>query len=176
MKPTISWVLVVVVLLVHWTGALARGDEAPESKVLARLIGTWKDEATIKAGEGTAAADLPKQETSTYQMKWIAKGRILECRGSTSEGKKKTLLVVTFDPKKKTFHRWFFHSEGYTSESTGQWDEKAKTLTWTAEVGGKTEVSVWKFNKDNAFDWTRMAKDSKGNVSANMKGTAVREK
>jgi hypothetical protein len=145
----------------------------PELKVLEQLVGTWKDEATFKTAIWTPKE---RKESTTQQGEWALKGRFLSLRGRNGDGGE-DLQLMTFDPDQKAFRRWYFDSEGNATESTGQWDEKTRTLTWTGSLGdGVTAVSVWKFTDKNTLDWTRIAKDDKGKIYVNIEGKSVRQK
>src|SRR2546426_18095 len=84
---------------------------------------------------------------------------------------------MTYEPKKKEFRRWYFGSEGHASESSGQWDEDAKTLTWKGDLGdGITGVSKWRFSDKGTIDWSRVVKDKGGKVYSHVQGKATRQK
>jgi hypothetical protein len=147
----------------------------PELKALGRLIGTWKDEATYKVAEWT-----PKKRTETlvYRDEWTLNGRFLQSRGrEEGDGKAEDLQLMTFDPEKKVFRRWYFDSDGATNESTGKWDGKTNSFTWTGDLGdGITAVSVWTLADEDTVVWSRIAKDKDGKVYLDIEGKAVRRK
>src|SRR5262245_32675028 len=101
-------------------GAQEGPARPPELKVLDKLVGQWKDEMTCL---------VPKEDkqTALYTNRWVLDGRFLWSEGS-SDGSAMDFQVMTYEPKKKEYRRWYFGSEGHASESTGQWDEDAKTL------------------------------------------------
>lgn len=153
-------------------------DDGPmkpvELKVLDRLIGTWKDEATIKV------SDLTKKErqlTSTTNSSWSLNGWFVQTRNRYGEGLGEDLQLMTFDVEMKVFRRWHFDSDGNTSESSGKWDAKTATLTWTGDLGGGIAgISEWKFVDKDTLIWSRIVKDEKGKVYSTVEGKAVRQK
>jgi hypothetical protein len=185
MKATASLRPCAVWLLVACSSALASADQAKESavdpakpaelKVLDRLIGTWTDEATLKV---PASTPKEERERSNTRIEWSGNGWFVQIRDRSTDGKRDDLQVLTFDPKKKVFRRWYFYSYGNVSEATGQWDDKTNMLTWTGDnLGdGLTAVSVWKFTDDKTLVWSRIIKDRNGRVNSVIEGKSVREK
>lgn len=149
-------------------------DEKPaELKVLERLIGTWKDEIVYKP---SPTNPKERRETSTSRYEWSLNGWFLVERGKTTDGDEE-LQIMTFDPKKKAFRRWYFDSDGNTRESTDKWDDKTSTFTWTGSLDeGTTVVSVWKFTDKDTLDWTWTANDKEGKVVGRIEGKSVRQK
>ena len=153
-------------------------DEGPakpaEFKVLGRLTGRWKDEVTYKVSEWTKKE---KHETASYQNDWTLGGWFIRYQGRSGDGKTEELQLMTFDVEKKVFRKWYYDSEGFASESSGKWDAKSATLTWTSDLGdGITAVSVWRFADDNNVIWTRVARDRQGKTYLNIEGKSVRQK
>ena len=145
----------------------------PELKVLDRLIGTWKDEATFKVSEWTKKE---RKETAVFQNSWTLNGWFVQYRGRNGDGSE-DLQLMTFDVEKKVFRKWYFDSDGGASESTGTWDAKTSTLTWTGDLGdGITAVSVWNLSDKDTSIWSRVAKDAKGKIYINIEGKSVRQK
>jgi hypothetical protein len=143
-------------------------------KVLDRLVGTWNDEVVFKVSESNPKE---RRETWTYSNKWTLQGGFLESRGRKSDGKDEDLQLMTFDPEKKSFRKWYFSPDGYVAEASGQWDEKTSTLTWTNDLGdGSTGVSSWRFADKDTTVWTRVIKDKKGKVETRIEGKGTRQK
>jgi hypothetical protein len=168
------WAALTIGLLVVPGSFTALADEKPaELKVLERFIGTWKDEAVYKPSPQTPKE---RRETSTSRFEWSLAGRFVVGRGKTTDGDE-DLQILSFDTKKKAFRRWYFDSDGNTRESTGKWDEKSSTLTWTGSSDeGTTVVSVWKFTDKDTLDWTWTAKDKDGKLAGRIEGKSVRQK
>lgn len=144
-----------------------------ELKALETLVGTWKDEMTFKPSVWTAQE---RRETASYVAKWVLDGRFVWCHGS-GDGNSQDLQLMTYDPAKKAYRRWHFASDGYTSESSGQWSENSKTLTWKCDMrDGITAVSNWRFSDKDTIDWSRVAKDKGGKLYLNIEGKATRRK
>jgi len=152
-----------------------KSDEKPaELKILERFVGTWKDEAVYKPSVSTPKE---RRETSTSRYEWSLNGWFLVERGKTTDGDE-DLQILTFDPKKRAYRRWYFDSDGNIRESSGKWDDKSSTFTWTGSLDeeGTTVVSVWKFTDKDTLDWTWTSKDKEGKVVGRIEGKSVRQK
>jgi hypothetical protein len=148
-------------------------DKPAELKLLERFVGTWKDEAIYKPSVSTPKE---RRETSTSRYQWSLNGWFLVERGKTTDGDE-DLQILTFDPKKKAYRRWYFDSDGNIRESSGKWDDKSSTFTWTGSLDeGATVVSVWKFTDKDTLDWTWTSKDKEGKVVGRIEGKSVRQK
>jgi hypothetical protein len=144
-----------------------------ELRVLERLLGTWKEEATYKKAEWV---EKERRETAVYRFELSLKGQFIVSRGRSNDDEE-DLQVMTFDHDKKAYRRWYFDSTGSFRHSTGQWDEKTSTLTWTGPMGeGITAVSVWKHTDKDTLVWSLVAKDKQGKVYLNIEGKSVRQK
>lgn len=169
--------ILVLVLFSGFFSSARAGDDKPkkpeELKVLDRLIGSWKDEATFKVSEWTKKE---RQETASFQNSWTLNGWFVQYQGRNGDGSE-DLQLMTFDVEKKVFRKWYYDSEGNVSESSGKWDAKTETLTWTGDLGdGITAVSVWRFVDKDTTIWSRVAKDGKGKIYLNIEGKATRQK
>jgi hypothetical protein len=170
-----------LIILIVLFSPLAADEKKPvdepkkpeELKVLDALIGSWKDEATFKVSEWTKKE---RKETGTFQNSWTLNGWFLQYRGRNEDGSE-DLQLMTFDVEKKVYRRWYHDSDGNASESTGKWDARTATLTWTGNFGdGITAVSVWRFVDKDTTIWSRVAKDDKGKIYSNIEGKATRQK
>src|SRR5262245_36765285 len=90
------------------TKAQSGPAKTPELKVLDRLVGQWKDEMIFL---------VPKEEplTATYTNRWVLDGRFLWSEGM-SDGKILDIQIMTYEPGKKEYHKWFFGSGGVSNE------------------------------------------------------------
>src|SRR5262249_18031353 len=66
--------------------------------------------------------------------------------------------------------------EELTSEATGKWDEKKRTLTWTSNFDGRLATTIWKFVDEDTFTWDLLAKDNTGKVLLDMSGRSKSKK
>ena len=145
----------------------------PEMKILDQRVGTWDNVVTAKAAiwtpDGFEAKGVEKIESTLA-------GRFIEGKTINTDKYEATWLA-TYDVNKKAFRSWFFNSFGNSGESTGQWDEKTKTITWTdTDAMGVTNVMHWRFTNADTLDWDVLAKDKNGKVYLDMKGKLTRKK
>ena len=87
----------------------------PEMKVLEKMVGTWDDESLTKVAKWT-----PKEtrHASTLKVEVVLGGRFLQGKGFDKQGKFEHLQMWTYDPQKKVYRWWIFHSNGFASEMT----------------------------------------------------------
>jgi hypothetical protein len=135
--------------------------------------GQVQDETIYKPSSTNAKE---RRETSTSRYEWSLNGWFLVERGKTTDGDE-DLQILTFDLKKKAYRRWYFDSDGNIRESTGKWDDKSSTFTWTSSLDeGSTAVIVWKFTDKDTLDSTWTRKDKEGKVVGRIEGKSVRQK
>jgi hypothetical protein len=145
-----------------------------EMKVLARRLGEWTGEITIRRAEWTPFEGKLRSQES---VKPALGRRFVEERGTSQPGDGESRMLSTWDAARKVYKFWYFDSEGLTSEGTGKWDAKAQTLTWTAtDEGGVAATTVWKFVDDDTFTWDLLVKDRAGKVLMDMNGKSKRKK
>ena len=86
-------------------------------------------------------------------------------------------LLLTFDPQRKAYRSWWFHSDGGKSKSAGAWDDVAHTMTFQSDPANdvmiRTEVRF--IDKDNEV-WTVIAKDRDDKLYLDLRVTATRHK
>lgn len=151
--------------------------DVPELQALNHWVGKWEDEMTIKAN-----ADLPKggRGKGTSTAEWIHDGHFLlqTWEMDVTEGipKMTGTIIMTYDPRKKTYRSWSFFSSGFTRESQGVWDADSKTMTWTSRDNetGRTSVTKASF-ADGTENWSIVDKDPDGNVLSESSGKNVRK-
>ena len=171
------WVLIVVAIGLVPAPGVGAQDVPPKHdslKVLERFAGTWEQEITLKPGPW---APEGKTGTGTMTAKWTLDGRFMEIRSESKMDGSQGLSVMGHDMNADALRGWFFHSHGYTHVSTGTWDEKTRTLSWTADMGnGMKAASFDKFTDDDHFEWQFQIKDDQGQVMFEMTGKAKRTK
>jgi hypothetical protein len=104
---------------------------SPEQQVLDRLLGSWRTDYKTQKAEWTPAE---KQFSAELTSTRILGGTFVQEKGQHPE-KVSSLTLYTYDTDRNCYRAWWFSSTGQTSESTGQWDADARTLTWTATTG-----------------------------------------
>ena len=158
--------------------ASAQGQEAPPKhdnlKLLERFVGTWDEEMTIKQSAWNPEA---KSGAGSMTAKWTLDGRFLEIRSSSKLDGSQGLSIMGHDMNTDSLRGWFFHSHGFNHIATGTWDEKSKTLSWSADMGNGMKIaSSDRFIDDNNFEWQFQIKDGNGQVMWDMTGKAKRQK
>jgi peroxiredoxin len=145
-----------------------------EMKVLARRLGEWTGEITIRRAAWTPFEGKLKSQES---VKAVLGRRFVEERARSQPGDGESRLLATWDATRKVYRSWYFDSEGLTSEATGKWDVKRQTLTWTSiEEGGIASTIVWKFVDEDTCTWDLLVKDKAGKVLMDMSGRSKRKK
>lgn len=142
-------------------------------QVLGRRLGEWTGEITIRKAALTPFDVTLKSQES---VKPTLRGRFIEERGKSQPGGGESKLLATWDAQKKAYRYWYFDSEGLSSEATGVWDEKKRTLTWTSPLEGGATTTVWKFVDKDTFEWVLVSKDKAGKVLLDMSGKSKRKK
>jgi hypothetical protein len=177
---------VCVVLASMSLAAGARADapqgpskDVPELQVLKHWIGVWDVEMTVKPN-----ADLPRgmRAKGATTAEWVLDGRFVQQTGTLKPDDGSPAMQVTtlmtYDPRKKVYRSWMFFSTGSVSESEGQWDEKARTMTSTsrdAESGRTTTIKAV-FTEDGSESWSFVERDREGKVVSETAGKNARQK
>lgn len=159
-----------------WQITEVRADDGPvngvsELAALSNYVGTWDVAITSKDSPFTKG-----QSTA----KWILDGRFVEQSGFIASADGGTILKVTtlmtYDQNEKTYRMWSFISNGTTSESTGKWDEKARTMTSIRRYGGTTTTITARFAENGTEEWSIVTTNQSNEVVANFAGTNTRLK
>lgn len=131
----------------------------PELKVFQRWIGSWSYESTICKSEWTPEE---KHAAGKFTCAWTMGGRYLEERGTDGEDGSH-MRLTTFDATRQAYRAWWFSSTGISNESTGSWDDAAKTFSWTAKIeNGRTVASRQHFVSDDVVEASVRVTDSTG--------------
>jgi hypothetical protein len=85
-------------------------------------------------------------------------------------------LLMTYDGVRAGYRSWWFSSQGFTSESTGVWDTKTSTMTWTNEQDGFATTIKTRFEDADRIEWDVVTKDGAGATLFLMNGKSVRVK
>ena len=151
------------------TPAAKPAERSAEQKVLDFLAGDWKTTFTpAKSPENPK----PVSQTATQSVVRVLDGRFI-----LQNEKASWLTLTTYDMRRKCYRMWFFHSNGFTSEYTGKWDAKTRTLTWLSDQGnGGTSGFKIQYPDDNTIKWSFVAKDPDGKAVSQTKGKWTRVK
>ena len=158
-----------------WTSL--RADDEKASKLPAELqaftdmIGEWDEELTNKTSG--------RKTKSITKKAWAIGGKFIRMDGVWNPGKTEFHSLLAFDAMTNTYRTWYFDSEGTMPRSpmTGDWDAKARTLSWksTDENGIRTVGVTTVVDKDN-HHWTMKVADKDGNTLAELEGVNKRRK
>lgn len=166
--PLITFVIVGV--LMH---ADVRGQESsppPEMKALERLVGTWKVEHVGRVPEETPF-------TLIIKARPVLGGRFVQQTENVDKGESNQIGIYTYDSNRKTYRYWFFHSSGFFVDSTGTWNERRQTFTFTNKpYEGATGVITVHFLDETTYDWSIINKDARGEIVFHMEGRGIRQK
>ena len=176
-RSIVPWFAAVSVMGLVLTAHIAAQEPPPKHdslKVLEKFAGTWDQEINLKQGPWAPEA---KTGTGTMTAKWTLDGRFMEIRSQSKLDGTQGLSIMGHDMNADALRGWFFHSYGFTHVSTGAWDEKTRTITWTADMGNGMKVTSHdKFTDDDHFEWQFQIKDDQGQVMFEMTGKATRRK
>jgi peroxiredoxin/mono/diheme cytochrome c family protein len=121
--------------------APAKGELTP---VLEKRLGTWDTDVSIRPSLGKET-----KLTGTDRVDREYGGTFVHSRGA-QQGRGEIVELATYDPARKAYRLWTYTSQGQVYEWEGRWDEKASTLTWTADLqGGLTGLLTWRFDGDD---------------------------
>jgi len=153
----------------------ARGQEqSEETKVIGRLVGTWKTEFVNKRAE---LNPTETKFTGRVTCKLVLGGKFIEEVGSSLGKDVEHRVLWHYDPQKKAYRYWFFDSNGTAGDGVGTWDEKTKTMTWKTEPGdGLIGTAAHHFLNDDTYEWTYVIKDNQGKVFLDYYGKHTRAK
>jgi hypothetical protein len=145
-------------------GQLGPAKDNPELALLNQFAGEWTNEVTVKTPDNSEGS----QSKGAATGQWILDGRFLQQTWSVEAtddfpGLKGT-TIRTYDPELKKYRSWTFHSSGYTQADRGEWDEKARTFTWSARDRKRNWTTTTKssFPKDGHEQWSVVTKDAEG--------------
>lgn len=145
--------------------------DVPELQALSNYVGicdvtiTSKDSPFVK-GEATT--------------KWILDGRFVQQTGllTSSDGATviKVTTLMTFDQEQKAYRTWSFFSNGTTTESSGKWDAKNRTMTSIGRGKGTTTTTIAKFAENGNEEWSITTKNQNNDEVAKISGINTRRK
>jgi hypothetical protein len=104
-------------------------------------------------------------------------GRFLIGRIRIDSGESEALQIWTFDPHRKEYRHWYFHSDGTTLEGSGKYDESMRSFTWQAEANDGTAYRrTERFGDEDSYLWNGTVTDQEGQVLAEITGKVSRRK
>ena len=143
--------------------------QTKEWKALNRYVGTWADQATV-------TVPAPSQARSSGTAGWALGGRFLQIK-SKGDDDSESMNLFTYDASRRAVRAWWFSSLGYTSVSTGSWDEATSTFTFKADdTTPMTVIMTDHFIDDDHREWKVITKDPDGKVVFEMSAKSTRQK
>ncbi len=120
------------------------GAAPPEElQVFAPLVGKWRTETVARPSVESKDGQTGSGECTGQ---WLHNGHFLRLEGSGDfkNGRLEYSMLLTYDRNRKVYRRWAFTSSGTAAESTGDWDEPTRTMTWTSKIGTPAATYVVK--------------------------------
>jgi hypothetical protein len=143
--------------------------QTKEWKALNRYVGTWDDQATV-------TIPAPSQLRSSGTAAWALGGRFLQGK-SKGDDNSESMNLFTYDPNRRAVRAWWFSSLGYTSVSTGDWDEATSTFTFKADDSAPmTVIMTDHFIDDDHREYKVTTQDVDGKVVFQMSAKSTRQK
>ena len=150
-----------------------KGGRSAEQKVLDAFVGEWKITSTFVKGPGDGKAVTL---TSTASVVRAVGGRFIQNDLENSDGTS-GLYLGTYDVRRKCYRWWCFDSQGYTSEFTGRWDAKTRTITVSAEQDhGYTAATRHRVVDNDTLEWSAETRSPDGKAVFQAKGKYTRVK
>ena len=147
-----------------------------EFNVLARRIGTWDTQLTIKPGVRVPDG-LKSQGVETVE--WSLGKKLILGKNKQQPGNLESMSLMAYDTESNVFRSWYFDSSGSLprGELTGQWDEDAKRLTFKGtEPKEVTVTSTMRFVNPDRIEWQGVWRDKSGTIVMEIEATAARRK
>lgn len=128
----------VTLIMAHTVMAQQPRESAQPSvanKKLGVFVGTWKDEAEVKASPFGPGGRMSLTET----CEWFIGGFSVVCHTETlaRTGVLKTLTVLTYDREEEIYRFYEFNSAGWSNAAKGTVDGDTWTFRGELKLGGK---------------------------------------
>ena len=119
----------------------AKGKLTPE---LERYLGEWSS-TTLVQSRGGPESKLNGGDSVVKAYD----GTFLMARVNAGGGRGEVIELATFDKDKNAYRMWTYTGQGMEIEWSGKWDEKSKTMIWTAPLTGELNgVMKWNFAEE----------------------------
>jgi hypothetical protein len=146
--------------------------DSPEQKVLDQWGGKWRTTYKLPKAEWTPVEKTGTAELTTTR---VVGGRFVQEKSEHSD-KSSGSLIFTYDAQKKCYRGWWFSSAGNSNESTGEWDDRTKTMTWMSKQEAITTTTTHRVVDADNTEWAVLVKDGAGKSLFRMEGKSVRVK
>ena len=136
-----------------------------EIKELQRFLGAWDTAAFARPAKLTPDG---RQYTGRVHCEPILDGQVIQGKGRFSRGDgtgSDTVLMWTYDKRKKTYELAQYASSGTFNRWTGQWDAASKTFTFKdLRDNGQMDTFTFQFKDSDTIQVIRELKDSDGTI------------
>jgi hypothetical protein len=171
--PVLRWLLVCLIAFSAspWALAVDPPLNSPEQKVLDRWLGTWSVSSTLHKSAWT-----PEERSLTAKLtsSRAVGGRFVEQQVENSDATS-ALKMLGYDTERRQYRGWWFSSTGQATESAGVWDERTRTMAWTAATPANTTTTVTEhFVDDETLEWNVTVTDATKATVFKMVGKSVR--
>ncbi len=154
----------------------AADDPADGGDVLGRRVGTWDNATTIKPGVWVPDGS---KTTAVETIRWVLDKNFIEGsnRGTGDGNSLTTTHLMRYDAETKTFHMWYFASDGSfpQAETSGKWDAAKQTLNLSAVLpdGVVSKVFLQLVDADHVH-WGGTWTDKDGKILLEIDATQTR--
>jgi hypothetical protein len=133
----------------------------PANAILDKFVGTWRGDLEFTSADGKRTA-----QSWRNTFAWALNGRFLKDEGGEVGGSASFLGLWSYDPEKRRFQSWYFLGpDGMAANLAYVWDEKERTLTGKADLGGGTTLeTVDRFLDEEHYAWSTAIKDKDGRL------------
>ncbi|HEY8517137.1 MAG TPA: DUF1579 family protein [Candidatus Binatia bacterium] len=145
-------------------------ERRAEDAVLARFLGTWRTETTVRDGAGNVIAHT----LGTARAERTLEGRWVEFRSASIPPGAAELQIMTREPATGVLRQWLFDSDGYWHTAEGSWHPASETITWRGEKDGASFVIEDRWRSPDRLEWTLVRKDGDGRTVRTIDGTLTR--
>ena len=137
--------------------------EPAELELLNKFVGEWTIREAAKPSVWIANGH---EKTSTEKVAWLLGGKFLMAREFDDQNRLITIWLATWEPLEKSYHFWFFSSEGWSGQWRVTWDSASRGFHWRS-IDMPTGWIGTGFNRwvnDDTFDSQSLIKDENGRV------------
>lgn len=147
-------------------------DASPSKSPLDRYIGSWHGEVRVDG-----ATVEPHTYTQSNTFAWTLDARFLEERGNATNGTS-FLGLWSFDARSGRYRAYYFIAPaGDVVVITHDWDERSRTFSGTADLGGGIQLlAVDRFLGRDSYEWSVTVQDSSGKILSRMQARESRMK
>jgi hypothetical protein len=124
-----------------------------QSRVLERLIGTWDTQIT---GGSADSSDKPIA-IGRITRQWVADHKFVQELGGEHEA------FITYESSRRTYHAWYFHSNGHVWDMSGRWTGSSGALSFSASLDQSQSLTrQFQFQDDKRHECQILWTDENG--------------